>query len=133
MPDAGAFEYVASPTLSRLQGEWSSEKLVRDGQEFPKMMRATGRRVAKDNEIKIYFGGQLIIHALVRIDEQASPLHVDYFNVGGGAKGAVQYGIMQWDGDIACFCMAAPGQPRPDEFASPAGSGRTLSHWRPKS
>ena len=128
---ASGFEYVPSPVLARLQGEWSATRLVRDGAELPKMMVQTGRRVASQNEIRITFGGQLIIHARVRIDASAQPVHVDYFNVGGQAKGAVQHGIMQWVGDEVCFCMAAPNQPRPTDFTCPAGSGRTLSQWRP--
>jgi uncharacterized protein (TIGR03067 family) len=125
------FKYVASPTLTRLQGEWSSEKLVRDGQELPEMIRKTGRRVAKENEITISFGGQVMVHVLVRIDERQNPVHVDYFNLAGSAKGAIQHGIMEWRESDACFCMASPGKPRPTDFECPAGSGRTLSRWRP--
>jgi hypothetical protein len=51
----------------------------------------------------------------------------DYFML-AGPMGAVQHGIMRWDGDEACFCMAAPGLPRPTEFKT--GSGLTLSQWR---
>ena len=44
-------------------------------------MLATGCRSAKDNEVKISFGGQVMIHALVRIDERTDPIQVDYFNL----------------------------------------------------
>jgi len=125
----GRFEYVPSATLARLQGEWSAEKLVVDGREVPSVVRATGRRLAKDNEIRISVGGRVIIHALVRMDESADPVRIDYSHV---ATGAIQHGIMQWRGESACFCMSAPGQPRPDDFSSAPGSGRTLSQWRQK-
>jgi uncharacterized protein (TIGR03067 family) len=128
--DPSDFPYVASPALTRLQGEWSATRILRDGVELPKMMVQTGRRSATRNEIRITFGGQLMIHALVRLDESAQPVAVDYCNVGGQAEGTLQHGIMQWVGDEACFCMASPGQPRPSDFTSPAGSGRTLSQWR---
>ena len=131
-PDRTGFTFVASSTLTRLQGEWAAVRLVRDGQELPAMMLATGRRSASKNELKIVFGGQVIIQALVRIDESQDPIHVDYCNVGGHAKGTLQHGIMRWVGDEACFCMAAPGQPRPLAFDCPAGSGQTLSQWRLK-
>jgi uncharacterized protein (TIGR03067 family) len=126
------FEHAPSETLARLQGEWSAERLVKDGQVFPAMMLKTGRRTAVGNELKIHFGGQLIIHALVRIDESERPVHVDYFNLAGPARGVPQHGVMEWrDGD-ACFCMGAPGGMRPDDFECPPGSGRTLSIWRSK-
>jgi uncharacterized protein (TIGR03067 family) len=95
------------------------------------MLVKTGRRVATKNEIKISFGGQTMIHALVRLDETQSPIAIDYCNIGGAAKGTIQQGIMCWEGDVACFCMAPPGAPRPDAFAAPAGSGSTLSRWKP--
>jgi uncharacterized protein (TIGR03067 family) len=126
------FAFVSSPTLTKLQGTWSAVKLVRDGDEFPAMMLRTGLRTAVKNELKISFGGQTIIDALVRIDESADPVHVDYCNVGGTCQGTIQHGLMRWSGDEACFCMGAPGQPRPDDFTCAAGSLRTLSQWRRK-
>jgi uncharacterized protein (TIGR03067 family) len=132
MHDGSGFEYIASSTLTRLQGEWVAQKVVRDGQELPTMLSSTGRRSAKDNEVKVMFGGQVMIHALVRVDEQTNPMQIDYYNLAGPCKGSIQQGIMQWEDQVACFCMAALGQPRPTDFACPAGSGQTLSQWRPK-
>ena len=72
-----------------------------------------------------------MIHALIRLDESTDPIQVDYFNLDGVSKGAIQHGLMKWIGDEACFCMAAPGIPRPSDFTCDPGSGRTLSQWRP--
>jgi uncharacterized protein (TIGR03067 family) len=129
-PDPREFEYVPSPALARLQGEWKAEKLVRNGEPLPPTILATARRSAKDNRIRITVGGQLIIEALVRIDDAADPIRIDYYHLGGMTKGVIQHGIMEWRGETACFCMGAPGQPRPADFECPAGSSRTLSHWR---
>lgn len=128
--DRNDFKPVASALLARLQGEWTAEKLVSSGQEIPSAMYSTGRRSVKDNEIKITFGGQMMIHALIRLDVGATPVEIDYLLLAGANKDLVQLGIMQWSGDVACFCMASPGQPRPADFECPPGSGRTLSHWR---
>jgi len=128
--DAAAFEFVESATLTRLQGDWTPVNIVRDGQELPQMMLRTGCRSANRNEVSISFGGRVIIHALVRLNEGADPIQVDYFNVDGECRGLIQHGIFKWVRDEACFCMAAPGHPRPDDFACVAGSGRTLSEWR---
>lgn len=126
------FEYVESPTLTRLQGDWAPVKIVRDGQELPKMMLRTGLRSASKNEVKITFGGQTMIHALVKLDEPSDPVHVDYYNLDGACKSAIQHGLLKWIGDDACFCMAAPGQPRPDDFTCHLESGRTFSQWQRK-
>ena len=130
--DCTGFEFVESSTLKQLQGEWTAVKIVRDGKELPALMLSTGLRTTKQNRVKIAFGGQLMIDALVRIDESTEPISVDYHNLCGPAKGTVQSGIMRWLGDDAYFNMAAPGQPRPSDFDCPVGSGRTLSQWRPK-
>lgn len=131
-PDAAAFAYAPSETLTKLQGEWSAQKIVRDGDELMWVMRKTAKRSAKGNEVKISVMGQVIIHALVRIDERATPMHIDYHNLAGAAKGTIQHGVMEWRGEEACFCMAAPGQPRPADFECAKGSGRTFSQWRRK-
>lgn len=126
------FDYVESPLMTRLQGDWAAVRIVRDGHELPAMMLGTGLRKASRNEWKISFGGQLMIQALVRLDESTDPVSVDYYNTCGTAAGTLQLGIMKWMGNDACFCMASPGQPRPCDFNCPPGSGRTLSQWRLK-
>src|SRR5438876_4885093 len=96
------------------------------------MMCRTWYLTAKNFDVKFSFGGQLMIHALFRIKENTVPIQIDYYNLAGPAEGAIQYGIMEWRDEIACFCMGAPGGDRPTDFDCPAGSGRTLSRWRPK-
>ncbi|MFT3878190.1 MAG: TIGR03067 domain-containing protein [Gemmatales bacterium] len=126
------FEYRESPTLSRLQGEWKAVKLVMDGKDFPEGMLAAGQRVAVKNEVKIIMGGKVIIHALVRIKEGSQPLEIDYYHLDGMNKGKTQHGIIKWIGEEACFNMAPPGQPKPENFECTYGSQRTLSQWRLK-
>jgi len=124
------FEEFDSPLVRELQGEWTAAKLNRDGQEFPAMLLKTGRRVGTGNEVEISFGGQLIIRARIRLDESTTPVQIDYFNLHGPGCGAIQHGIMGWDGKLARFCMAAPGAARPADFTLTPGDGRTLSHWK---
>ncbi len=130
--DRAGFDYVATPTLTKLQGEWSAVKIVRDGQSLPSPMLRLGHRSATKNEIRITFGGQVMIHALVRLDETQQPVAVDYYNLAGACEGAIQHGLFQWNGENACFCLSAPGEPRPTDFTCAAGSQRTLSEWQPK-
>jgi len=126
------FEYVESPTIAKLQGEWSAVSIVLDGRELPAAMLRTAARSAKKNEIRISVGGRMAIHALVRFEERSGPMPVDYHNLDGMAAGTIQHGLFQWEGENACFCIAPPGAPRPDGFEATPGSGRTLSRWRRK-
>ncbi|MBX7105647.1 MAG: TIGR03067 domain-containing protein [Gemmataceae bacterium] len=131
--DRTAFPYVEGPTLTRLQGDWSAVKVVLDGKELPKMMLTSGLRTATDNHVKVTFGGRVTVDALARVDDRVDLIQIDYLSLSGQSAGQIQLGIFQWIGDEACINMAPPGQPRPTDFTCPAGSGRTLSHWRAKS
>jgi uncharacterized protein (TIGR03067 family) len=124
------FDYVESPTLLRLQGEWAATELVLNGQALPASMLGTGRRSVDRNEVRITFGGQVMVHALIRVDVGHEPMLLDYYNLAGPNAGKVQLGILAWQGDESIVCMAATGRPRPTEFASAPGSGHTLSRWR---
>jgi uncharacterized protein (TIGR03067 family) len=134
-PDAAPsvpFEFVDSSTLKRLQGEWSAVKLLRDGMPLPAMLLEGGSRTTSGHAVQVSFVGQVMVNALMRLDESTDPIQVEYQDRSAGCAGAVQLGILRWDGDDAVFCMAAPGQPRPEDFTCEPGSGRTLSQWRPK-
>jgi uncharacterized protein (TIGR03067 family) len=134
--DPTTFEIEMTPMLRQLEGDWVPLQLVRDGEEMPANWLAFGSRTASGNEMKVVFGGQVMVHAKVRIDEDATPLAVDYLHLSGGYKGRVSFGILEWagpgGGDVQ-FLMASPGQPRPPDFSVTPGKGLTLSRWRRKS
>jgi uncharacterized protein (TIGR03067 family) len=127
--DEAAFAQTMTPTLKRLQGEWAPVTVITNGQPLPQAMLSFGSRTMTGNETKVTFGGQVMVHAKVRIDESQTPIAVDYLNIGRGAKG-VTLGIMELDGDTVRFCMAPAGGSRPGEFTSEKGSGRVLSEWK---
>ena len=124
--------YVRRGTMRRLQGEWSAVKLVRDGISLPPVMLKGGSRSTSGHAVKVSFAGQVMVDALMRVAEGTDPIHVEYQDRSAGGSGAVQLGILRWDGEDVVLCMGAPGQPRPDDFTSEPGSGRTLSQWRRK-
>ena len=127
--DAAAFAMEMTPFLNALQGEWKPVSLVNNGQPLTPAMLAFGTRTVTGNETKIVFGGQVMVHARMRLDESQRPIAVDYLNVGKGAS-TVALGILEIDGDIVRTCTAPAGAPRPASFASAKGSGCILSEWR---
>jgi uncharacterized protein (TIGR03067 family) len=128
--DPDAFDQPMTPLLDRLQGEWAAVSLVRDGEETKKEWLPFGSRITEGNETKVVFGGQVMVHARMRIDEDSLPIAVDYLALAGNHKGEVSFGIMDWVGDEVRFAMAMPGRPRPASFAP--GTGVTISQWRTK-
>jgi len=128
--DASAFEIAITPLIERLQGTWSAVELATAGKPMPEAWLALGMRTMNGNEVKVVFGGQTMVHAKVRIDERATPIAVDYYNLLAQLKGSVSYGILEWIGDDVRFLMAPAGSPRPTGFDAP--SSGTLSRWRRK-
>jgi len=111
------FECLLTPTLQKLQVSGCPRTgHIRDsnaGRWLP-----FGARTHTGIETKVVFGGQTQVHAKVRINESASPMEVDYYNLVRKAKGSISLGLFRWDGDEAVFCMAPPGAPRPQTSAA---------------
>lgn len=131
--DLGRFTFVESDVYARLAGSWEAVAAMRDGVTMPASMLATGVREGVRNEVKAGFGGRTVVDAYLHVDPDTEPLQMDYLVRSGPARGSVQHGIMRWhDNGEVSFCVAPPGAARPEDFASPAGSGITLSRWRPR-
>ena len=129
--DAKSFDIELTPLLRRLQGEWAAIELVTNGEPMKADWLAFGSRTTTGNEMKVIFGGQVMAHAKMKINESASPIAVDYLNLSGAAKGKISLGVMDWVGDEIRFLIATPGAARPKDFAA-SGKGLTLSRWRKK-
>ncbi len=126
------FAFVESRSMNALQGTFSAVSIERDGEKLPPFMLKTAKRTSRLNQVEVALGGQVIIQALVRIDESASPIHIDYFNLSGPFQGTVQLGILEiGDDGSATINMSLSESPRPTTFSAPRGSGCTLSKWRP--
>jgi uncharacterized protein (TIGR03067 family) len=110
-----------------LVGEWVPLSLVRDGQPLEKGLLKFGRRIATVDEVTVKFGPQVMVQARYDVDRSPRPMTMDYF-LAGGKK---QLGIWALEGNRLTTCFAAPDKPRPTEFSSVPGDGRTLTVWTP--
>lgn len=108
-----------------LSGEWTAQSLVRDGQAMPPSMLKHGKRVATANDVTVKFGPTVMLKAKYGVDRSRAPMTMDYVL----ADGKPQYGIWVLEGKRLTVCFGAPGQPRPSDFGSSAGDGRTLTVW----
>jgi uncharacterized protein (TIGR03067 family) len=125
----GDFATSTSPILRRLEGTWVPVRLVTNGEEMPAEWLPFGSRTGIGSEAKVVFGGQIMLHVKMRIDEDVLPIAVDYLHLRGPDKGKVSRGIMEWVGEEVRFLIATASQPRPTSFSAP-GAGQTLSHWK---
>lgn len=116
--------------LALLEGEWTMVACERDGQTLHKAMIKTGKRLAKGNETTVLFGNEVILKAAYSLGVANRPKTIDYILTAGPNQGEMQLGIYELDGDTVRFHFAAPGQPRPSDFATSAGAGGTLAVWK---
>jgi uncharacterized protein (TIGR03067 family) len=130
--DTAGFDGPLTKTHERLQGMWEPVELITSGSSMQAAFLAFGSRSHEKTEARVVFGGQTMLHAQMRFREDVHPLEVDYLNLAGRSKGTITRGLFQWNGEDAVFCVAEPGAPRPSDFSSTVGSGRTLSRWRRK-
>ncbi|MBL8982571.1 MAG: TIGR03067 domain-containing protein [Gemmatimonadetes bacterium] len=123
--------FVVTPSAldAPLQGGWQCLELVRDGGPLPDQWLPAGQRVATGDEVQVIFGGQVMAHARVRYDASVAPAHLDYLYLAGPTMGRIAHGIVAFDGTELRVNMAPPGAPRPEDWTSPKGSGRTFSRW----
>jgi uncharacterized protein (TIGR03067 family) len=78
-------------------------------------------------EVTVKFGPDVVLNARYAVDRSCTPMTMDYLLAGGQA----QHGIWALEDKRLTTCFGAPGKPRPAEFASTPGDGRTLTVWTP--
>jgi uncharacterized protein (TIGR03067 family) len=126
------FADVQFEPIPELEGEWSMVSGVRDGHPMDKMMVSTGKRVGRGYKTTVSFGGQVMIEAKYTVDTSKMPNEMDYYHTGGMSAGNQQPGIYELADGILKIAFASPGGPRPSDFTSKVGDGRTVAVWKKK-
>jgi uncharacterized protein (TIGR03067 family) len=123
---------VAEPSgpATEFEGEWQMLTGVMDGKAMDAATVQWVKRVTRGNQTTVMAGPQTMIKVEFTFDPATSPPSIDYLNLHGSAKGKRQQGIYRFEGDVLTFCVASPGAPRPGEFSSVPGDGRTLTAWK---
>ena len=123
---------LAAPSgpVTGFEGEWSLVSAVMDGKAMDASVVRWVKRVTKGNQTTVLAGPQTMLKVEFAFDPSQSPKTIDYLNLAGANKGKTQYGIYEFGPDLLTFCVAAPGAPRPAQFQSEPGDGRTLTVWK---
>ena len=112
------------------EGEWRMVSAVMDGAPMDPSAVEWVRRITHGNETTVYAGPQMMMKMEFTSDAAKAPKTIDYLNTAGSNKGKTQQGIYVFEGDLLKICVAAPGKPRPAEFQSDRGDGRTFTVWK---
>uniref|UniRef100_Q01WD1 Lipocalin-like domain-containing protein n=1 Tax=Solibacter usitatus (strain Ellin6076) TaxID=234267 RepID=Q01WD1_SOLUE len=108
-----------------LAGEWSMVSAIMSGKPLEPQYVRMGKRIATASELQVKIGPQAVLKAAYAVERTSAPKAMNYRL----ADGRVQAGIWELDGRQLRTCFASPGQPRPTEFASARGDGRTFTVW----
>jgi hypothetical protein len=106
---------------------WRMLVLVNDGVELP-ISRMTLMFVTNDS-YRIFVNGREIQAGMARVIPNTDPPQSDILVGSGPNAGQTLPQITKIEGDVMIGCAARSDGVRPTEFASPPGSGHTLSAW----
>ena len=121
---------ASSGPATIIEGDWEMVEGVLNGAVMADNMVQWCRRVTRGDVTSVVAGPQVILKARFSLDPSTTPHGIDYVNLAGSNKGKAQKGILQLEGTTLKVCMAAPGKPRPTEFSSAKGDGRSYTAWR---
>ncbi|HTS27423.1 MAG TPA: TIGR03067 domain-containing protein [Bryobacteraceae bacterium] len=126
LPEAAA---GAGP-VTELEGVWSMLSGRMDGHPMEASLVKIGKRITRGSQTTVQFGPQVFLRATFTLDTAQSPRWIDMLHTEGMHVGKTQLAIYECDGQKLRLCSAAPGQPRPTDFESRKGDGRTLAEWK---
>ncbi len=116
-----------------LTGRWQLVKSVVDGKPVPEAEVKQTVLITDHDEFRFPADARVGTAPLGKftIDPTVNPKQVDSIALSGPDKGKVTRGIYEViDANNKRACWGKPGGPRPTDFTSTAGSGRTLQYWR---
>jgi uncharacterized protein (TIGR03067 family) len=121
---------LRSGPMTELEGEWEMLSAIFNGDAMDQSAVNWCRRVTRGNITSVTAGSQVFVNASFSLDHSQNPKGIDYMNLAGPHKGKSQAGIFELTADSLRICMSAPGKPRPKEFSSKRGDGRSDTTWR---
>ena len=113
--------------LARLQGDWHLVSVAYDGQTVT--TPPPGIRHAVGDTVMVTMGGQLMMHAIFKLDPTTTPKSIDYSVIGGPLAGSHVSGVYKLEGNRFTICMGAPGGSRPDDLEVGASEEGSCSVW----
>ena len=126
-PRAIALLESPSGPPSEIDGEWAMVSAVLNGAPLAPDMVKYCTRITRGGVTQIVAGGSTMLDANFTLDVERG--HIDYVNRSGKHRGKSQAGIYALTGETLRICTAAPGKPRPTDFTSAKGDGRSFTEW----
>lgn len=114
-----------------LAGTWQAVSYALDGKAASADdMKKVKLVIDAEGKTSAYNGDQLFIASTTEIDPSQVPMTMDISYTEGANRGKTALGIYKIEDDLLTICRSGPGQARPTQFASDAGSGHTLMTYK---
>lgn len=113
-------------------GRWDVVDVESNGRQIdPEVVALLQVAFRADGSWSVLFRGLSLAEGTSTNDQTGTPKTFEMELPGGEHARPQKYvGIYRVDGDVRLLCFVEEGQPRPDEFAAPRGSGRLLVKLR---
>jgi uncharacterized protein (TIGR03067 family) len=108
-----------------LVGEWRLVSAWQSGHPIDPRLLKSARRITTATHTTTYFGQQVYLNAAYTTDPTRSPKTIDLV-----AQDKTQLGIYELQGDTLRICFASSGHPRPTDYETTPGDGRTSAVWQ---
>jgi uncharacterized protein (TIGR03067 family) len=115
--------------LKKLEGTWTMVSGEKDGKPVPEQTIKIAKLVIKGDQHDVKIGNDAY-QGTHKIDPSKKPKTIDATDTEGPFKGKTVYGIYESDGDTFKVCFAKPGDERPKEFNTKAGTGHIMHVWK---
>lgn len=114
---------AARKDLERLQGTWNVVSTERDGMALdPEEFRGWNALYDGDS-LTLRVGDQVRRRGIVTLDPARTPKAINTWDLDGPYQDQTVPGIYELEGDRLKLCFARPGEARPTEFTTKAGTG----------
>src|SRR5262245_404874 len=123
---------AARKDRERLQGSWNVLRMVESGRELPPAGAQALLVSVKGDKLTVMRDGKSVAAFEFKLDPRRTPPAVDFKHLDGPLKDRTMKGIYHIDKDGLTLCIDEEGRERPDEFASPSKTNRTLIVLRAK-
>jgi uncharacterized protein (TIGR03067 family) len=121
---------AAKKDLETFQGNWQMVSAVQDGKPLPPEEVKQFKLTIQTNKFVLRKDSVVISEGTFTLDPTRKPKEIDETATVGPNKGKTFLAIYEVEGERHRICFAAPGQERPTEFSSTAGSGHLLQVWK---
>ena len=132
-PGVGASDKDAGEgDLAKLQGHWVVVSLEHRGHPAEPADFEGQSSVYEKNRWTWKVGDKVMRRGIITLDSTRSPKAINTWDSDGPHEDETVPGIYQLDGDTLKLCFAMPGEKRPTEFTTKAGTGAFLVVYRRK-